>query len=87
MYCMVVTMTAFHAPRTALNVYEIYESYYTIITTMPYPWLVDMSHLLLVISSSVNVFIFSVQVSISMNIQAQNIVCYTFRTNCSGPAC
>jgi len=56
-----VTIQIFsHLPRTVLNIYEVYQAYQDN-TVMPSLLLVDMSHLLLVISSSINVFIFTVQ--------------------------
>ena len=76
---IVVVQLASHVPRTALNIYElcmvskrenlsnIYIRIFQTISSSSIPlsssWLVDLSHLLLAISSSSNVIIFSVQVN------------------------
>ena len=59
---MVTIQIISHLPRTVLNIYAVYKAYHTT-TVMPSLLVVDMSHLLLVLSSSVNVFILTVQVS------------------------
>ena len=61
---MVTIQILSHLPRTVLNIYEVYQAYHTT-TVMPSLLVVDTSHLLLVISSSLNVFLFTVQVSVS----------------------
>ena len=76
---IVVVQLVSHVPRTALNIYElcmvsrrenlsnIYIRIFQTISSSSIPlsssWLVDLSHLLLAISSSSNVIIFSVQVN------------------------
>ena len=75
---IVVVQLASHVPRTALNIYElcmvskrenlsnIYIRIFQTISSSSIPlsssWLVDLSHLLLAISSSSNVIIYTVQV-------------------------
>ena len=85
---IVVVQLASHVPRTALNIYElcmvskrenlsnIYIRIFQTISSSSIPlsssWLVDLSHLLLAISSSSNVIIFSVQVKNNPNNYPQN---------------
>jgi len=65
-YTIVIIQIASHAPRTGLNICDIYQSYNNNNNnnnnnTMHHPWLLDISHLLLTISSSVTVIIFIAQ--------------------------
>ena len=81
LYSIVIVQLVCHAPRTGLNIFEIYQvCYWTLLHKLPlstqamtggsisltYPWIVDLSHLFLAISSASNVIIFTIQV-----------ICYT----------
>jgi len=61
LYCIVIVQTVCHAPRTALNTYEIYQALTGGSMSLSNPWLVDLSHLMLAISSASNVAIFALQ--------------------------
>jgi len=63
---LVTVQICSHIPRTVLNIYEVYQAHH-INTAMPSLLLVDLSHLLLVISSSINVFILTVQDQVFRN--------------------
>jgi len=59
--CIVVVQLVCHAPRTGLNIFEIYQSLTGGDMTLAQPWIVDLSHLMLAISSASNVLIFTLQ--------------------------
>jgi len=61
LYSIVVVQLVCHAPRTGLNIFEIYQAMTGGSLSLSHPWLVDLSHLLLTISSASNVIIFTVQ--------------------------
>eukprot|EP00092_Neocalanus_flemingeri_P050345 GFUD01058164.1.p1 GENE.GFUD01058164.1~~GFUD01058164.1.p1 ORF type:complete len:310 (-),score=31.81 GFUD01058164.1:207-1136(-) len=61
LYSIVMAQLISHVPRTALNIYEIYMAFTSSSISISYSWLVDLSHLLLAISSSLNVVIYSAQ--------------------------
>merc|ERR1712037_145537 len=50
-----------HAPRTGLNIFEMSKALSTSPISLDQPWLIDLSHLLLVISASCNVVIYTAQ--------------------------
>jgi len=50
-----------HAPRTGLNIFEMSKALSTSPISLGQPWLIDLSHLLLVISASCNVVIYTAQ--------------------------
>merc|ERR1712083_1093266 len=50
-----------HAPRTGLNIFEMSKALSTSPISLDEPWLIDISHLLLVISASCNVVIYTAQ--------------------------
>merc|ERR1719391_1435591 len=50
-----------HAPRTGLNIFEMSKALSTSPISLDEPWLIDLSHLLLVISASCNVVIYTAQ--------------------------
>jgi len=61
LYSIVVVQIVCHTPRTALNVYEIYQALTTGELYLSHPWLVDLSHLMLAVSSASNVVICTLQ--------------------------
>jgi len=61
LYSIVIVQLVCHAPRTGLNIYEMYQAMTGGSLSLTYPWIVDLSHLLLTISSASNVIIFTVQ--------------------------
>jgi len=58
---IVVVQLFCHAPRTGLNIYEMVMAFKGSPISLDEPWLIDLSHLLLVISASCNVFIYAIQ--------------------------
>jgi len=50
-----------HTPRTGLNILEMSKALSTSPITLEQPWLIDLSHLLLVISAACNVVIYTAQ--------------------------
>jgi len=65
-YVIVAIQLASHAPRNALNICDIYQSYNNNNNNnnnhaLHPHWLLDISHLLLTISSSITVIIFTAQ--------------------------
>jgi len=61
LYFIVLVQLICHTPRTGLNVYEIYMVLTEKEISMTHSWLVDISHLLLVLSASSNVLIYAAQ--------------------------
>jgi len=61
LYSIVIVQLVCHAPRTGLNIFEIYQAMTGGSISLTYPWIVDLSHLLLAISSASNVIIFTIQ--------------------------
>jgi len=61
LFSIVVVQLVCHTPRTGLNIYEIYQALTGGDMSLTHPWLVDISHLMLAISSASNVIIFTVQ--------------------------
>jgi len=61
LYGIVIVQLVSHIPRTALNIYEIYSTFTSSPISLSYSWLVDLSHLLLAVSSASNVLIYTVQ--------------------------
>jgi len=61
LYSIVVVELVCHAPRTALNMFEIYQAMTGGSMSLAHPWVVDLSHLLLAISSASSLIIFTVQ--------------------------
>ena len=64
LYYIVIIQLLSHAPRIALDVCDIYDSYHNINYYMNHTILEDISHLLLTISASITVSVFTSQVSI-----------------------
>lgn len=58
---IVVVQLICHFPRTGLNLYEVYTALKGEKFELTHTWMVDLSHLLLVISSSCNVIIYIIQ--------------------------
>jgi len=58
---IVVVQLVCHAPRTGLNIYEMVMAFKGSPISLGEAWLVDLSHLLLVISASCNVLIYAIQ--------------------------
>jgi len=50
-----------HAPRTGLNIFEMSKAFSSSRISLDEPWVIDVSHLLLVVSASCNVVIFIAQ--------------------------
>lgn len=61
LFGVVFLMVGCHLPRTILNVYEMYLASISEELKFPYPWLVDVSHLFLALSSTLNIVIYSLQ--------------------------
>merc|ERR1711970_1590093 len=61
LYSIVIVQLVCHAPRTGLNMFEIYQAMTGGSISLTYPWIVDLSHLFLAISSARNVIIFTIQ--------------------------
>ena len=70
-YVIVVIKIACHAPRNILNIsdilYQPHNNNNNNNDTFSPPWLLDISHFLLTISSSITVILFTVKVSILSN--------------------
>ena len=64
LYYIVIIQLLSHAPRIALDLCDIHDSYHNINYYMNHTILEDISHLLLTISASFTVSIFTSQVSI-----------------------
>ena len=62
--CVAIIQLACHAPRTTIDISDIYQSYHNINYYINHTILVDISHLLLTISASITVCIFAIQVCI-----------------------
>jgi len=62
--CVAIIQLACHAPRTTIDISDIYQSYHNINYYINHTILVDISHLLLTISASITVCIFTIQVCI-----------------------
>jgi len=58
---IVVVQLVCHAPRTGLNIYEMVMAFQGYPVYLDEPWLIDVSHLLLVLAASCNVVIVAVQ--------------------------
>jgi len=59
--CVAIIQLACHAPRTTIDISDIYQSYHNINYYINHTILVDISHLLLTISASITVCIFAIQ--------------------------
>ena len=64
LYYIVIIQLLSHAPRIYLDICDIYDSYHKINYYMGHTILEDISHLLLTISASITVSVFTSQVSI-----------------------